>query len=119
MSEVFLFPLSTIEDPGSKGFDVELDGEWLSGFVVRKHGGVHAYRNRCPHTGASLEWQPDQFLDIGDSFIQCALHGALFSIEDGRCLRGPCVGQHLQPLAIRLHDDAVWLIEPGSDAGKE
>lgn len=112
MSEVFLFPLAALEDPGSKGFDVELDGERLSGFVVRKRGVVRAYRNRCPHTGASLEWQPDQFLDIADSFIQCALHGALFGIDDGRCLRGPCVGQYLQPLEIAVRDDGIWLRGP-------
>lgn len=116
MSEVFLFPLSALDEPGSKGFDVELDGARLAGFVVRRDATLHAYRNSCPHTGAPLEWQPDQFLDIGGSFIECALHGALFGIDDGRCVRGPCVGQHLQPLTVVIRDDGVWLQGPAAGA---
>ncbi len=112
MKDIRLFPLSTVAEPGSRGFEAELDGSMLSGFVVRKAGLLRAYRNHCPHTGAPLEWQPDQFLDIGDSFIQCALHGALFDVDEGRCLRGPCVGEHLQPLQVRVHDGDVWLQVP-------
>lgn len=103
--------LDELNDPGSKGFEYSPDGADVpvSGFVVRKAGQVYAYRNACPHTGVPLEWLPDQFLDMGNSFIQCSLHGALFVIEDGRCLRGPCVGDHLQPLSVELRGDEVWL----------
>ena len=111
MSEHFLCRLGELANPGSKGFEVMPDGETkpVSGFVVRKGVHVYAYRNSCPHTGAPLEWMPDQFLDLADSFIQCSLHGALFVIEDGRCLRGPCVGDHLQPLSVELRQGEVWL----------
>ena len=78
-------------------------------FVVRKDGILAAYRNRCPHTGAPLEWLPDQFLDLDNSFIQCAIHGALFRPEDGYCLRGPCVGQSLEPLALEVVDGRIRL----------
>lgn len=90
-----------IEDPGSRGFCIE----GLSGaafFVVQKDGQLQAYRNRCPHTGAPMEWVPDQFLDLDKSFIECALHGALFRVSDGECLRGPCAGQALQGLPLRV-----------------
>ena len=76
-------------------------------FVVRKDGILAAYRNCCPHTGAPLEWLPDQFLDLDNSFIQCAIHGALFRPEDGYCLRGPCVGQSLEPLALEVVDGRI------------
>ena len=42
-----------------------------------------------------MEWQADQFLDFDNSFIQCAIHGALFRTEDGYCVRGPCAGASL------------------------
>ncbi|MFO7604032.1 MAG: Rieske 2Fe-2S domain-containing protein, partial [Gammaproteobacteria bacterium] len=57
-----------------------------------------AYRNQCPHTGVALNWQEDVFLDSRDELIQCAMHGALFVPETGRCIWGPCQGQVLQKL---------------------
>lgn len=112
MSEHLLCRLEELTEPGSKGFEIDPGdgGAPLAGFVVRKAGQVFAYRNSCPHTGAPLEWLPDQFLDMGNGFIQCALHGALFVIEDGRCLRGPCVGDYLQPLKVALRGAEVWLL---------
>ena len=73
----------------------------IEGFVVATSTGHYAYLNRCPHTGAPLNWQPEQFLNFDNDMIQCALHGALFRIEDGHCLHGPCQGQALQALPLR------------------
>lgn len=89
----------------SRGF--ELAGEKL--FAVRKDGRLHAYRNRCPHRGIPLEWQPDQFLDVSASLIQCATHGALFLIDSGECVAGPCAGQSLEAIAIHEDDQAIWV----------
>ena len=77
--------------------------------VVRREGQVYAYQNRCPHRGIPLEWQPDQFLDHSNSLIQCATHGALFLIESGECVAGPCSGQSLTPLTCREDADGIWL----------
>lgn len=114
MSEIRLCALDELSDPGSRGFEIaQGEGELpLSLFLVRKDGRVHAYRNSCPHTGAPLEWLPNQFLDRDNGFIECALHGALFDIHDGRCLRGPCVGDHLGRLAVSVRDGVVWLASP-------
>lgn len=110
MKELPLCGLSELGDPGSKGFEINVnDGDVLRFFVVRYDGVVFAYRNRCPHTGAPLEWQPDQFLDYEGDFIECAMHGALFNISDGRCVRGPCVGDQLESLKLSLRDDMVYI----------
>jgi nitrite reductase/ring-hydroxylating ferredoxin subunit len=82
-------------------------------FLVRKRGQVYAYRNRCPHTGVTLNWQPDQFLDMDGVMIQCATHGALFRISDGYCLQGPCAGQSLEAVAIEIIDDEICLTDAG------
>lgn len=105
--------LDDIDDPGSRGFDVDTGGELpLRLFVVYRSGELNAYRNKCPHTGAPLEWMPDQFLDVDNSFIQCAIHGALFRPEDGFCLRGPCVGQSLQRIESCVEDGWVKVSLP-------
>jgi nitrite reductase/ring-hydroxylating ferredoxin subunit len=100
----------SLDDPGTRG--VELPGTTRSGaafFVALKDGEWRAYRNSCPHTGAPMEWVPHEFLDLDRSFIQCALHGALFRVGDGMCLAGPCAGQSLQALPLRLDAQGVWV----------
>ncbi len=111
MSARLLCALAEVPDPGSRGFELARgEGELpFSLFVVRKDGKLSAYRNSCPHTGAPLEWLPHQFLDRDNGFIECALHGALFDVHTGRCLRGPCVGDHLQALAVSVREGNIWL----------
>jgi len=101
----FLCDSNTLADNSSRGFEV--DGRPL--LAVRREGQVYVYQNRCPHRGIPLEWRPDQFLDPSASLIQCATHGALFLIESGECVAGPCAGQSL--LAIPSKEDAqgIWL----------
>jgi nitrite reductase/ring-hydroxylating ferredoxin subunit len=78
-------------------------------FLVSYLDQIYGYENRCPHTGVNLNWLPDQFLDADSRFIQCSMHGALFRIEDGLCMRGPCVGQSLQPVTLEFRNDAIYL----------
>ena len=96
--------IDEIEDPGSKGFEVSIGRKTRSIFVVHKDGEFHAYINECPHTGASLEWQEDQFLDMDKALIQCATHDALFTIDAGLCIAGPCNGDSLQAIDISIED---------------
>ena len=108
-----LCSLSELDDPGSRGFDIDLGTEpKLRLFLVLKDGVLSAFRNSCPHTGAPLEWQADQFLDLDNGFIQCALHGALFRTDDGYCLRGPCVGASLERLESSVVDGRVRVTLP-------
>ena len=89
----------------SKGFSL---GE-LKLLAVRKDATVHVYENRCPHRGVGLEWVADQFLDSSGSLIQCATHGALFLIDSGECVAGPCAGQALRNVAAIERDGSIWL----------
>lgn len=93
-----------IEDPGSKAFSIETRGNEgeTDIFVIHKNGQFYAYINSCPHTGASLNWQQDQFLDMDKAYIQCSTHDALFDIETGLCISGPCVGDCLTKIEISI-----------------
>lgn len=102
----FICNIDEIPDPGSRGFQVQVNDEEVSIFIVHKDGQVYGYINRCPHTGANLDWQAHQFLDMDQAFIQCATHDALFEIDTGRCVSGPCVGDFLTPVRVTLdHGD--------------
>lgn len=78
--------------------------------AVRRDGCAYLYRNRCPHRGIALEWQPDRFLDASGSLIQCATHGALFLIETGDCVAGPCAGEQLQAIDCLENADGLWAL---------
>jgi nitrite reductase/ring-hydroxylating ferredoxin subunit len=105
-----------LEDPGSKAFCLNARGETTEILVVRHNYRVYAYRNSCPHTGATLDWVPGEFLDRQREFIQCATHGALFRLVDGLCVYGPCAGDYLAPVPVTVtNGDVIWTgrdIEP-------
>jgi nitrite reductase/ring-hydroxylating ferredoxin subunit len=94
-----------LAEGSARGFDIN----GVPVFAVRKNGEVFAYHNSCPHIGVPLEWLPDQFLDSEGELIQCATHGALFVIETGVCVAGPCVGDALEPLPLVIRDGVVYL----------
>lgn len=79
-------------------------------FVVRYNAQWFAYKNACPHLGLSLDFVPNQFLVPDKSLIQCSSHGALFDIESGDCLSGPCAGQALQKIPIEIQQDKVCIL---------
>lgn len=104
--------MSDLKDPGSRGFTVSAGNATHDVFVVRKGDLVAAYLNRCPHTGAPLDWTENQFLSLDGKHIQCAMHAALFEIKDGVCVAGPCVGDRLTPIAVTIEEDEV-VVRPG------
>lgn len=99
--------IDDIADGCSKGFEI---GE-LSLFAVKKDSAVYLYANSCPHLGVELNWQQDKFLDMDNTLIQCATHGALFIIETGECVAGPCLGKALQPINYSLKDGFITLLD--------
>lgn len=108
-----LCPLASLSEPGSRGFEVEIDGAMRPIFVVRRGNEVKGYLNACPHIGAELNGQPDDFLDADRRYILCAVHGALFTIDDGRCIAGPCRGEALTPVEVTVEQGQVVLIRHG------
>ncbi len=90
----------SLERMSSKEFNAEGLGA-SGGFVVREEtGDLKAYLNSCPHTGAPLNWTPDQFLTRSGRYIQCSIHGAMFLSGSGECFSGPCSGQFLKALTV-------------------
>jgi len=107
----FLCHTTDIPENSSKGF--ELPQGSLA--VIHKNGQFYAYLNHCPHRGIRLEWEEDQFLDYDRHFIQCATHGALFRIEDGECIAGPCPGEKLSSVELIVDGGRVLVNLPDSE----
>ncbi|MHA1597245.1 MAG: Rieske (2Fe-2S) protein [Alphaproteobacteria bacterium] len=104
-----LCDLSDVEDGGSNGFFAEIDGRMESYIVIRRGDAVIVYINSCPHIGTPLDFQPGKFLNPDKTHILCSSHGALFRIEDGLCVSGPCPDQSLTPVPVHVRDGAVYL----------
>jgi len=112
MAEYPLCPANALLEGASKGFAAQPGAAYADIVVVRTREGIYAYRNCCPHTGAPMEWEPDQFLDYTGVLIQCGIHGAQFRIDDGYCIAGPCARQSLQRIAVIEKDGWLIALEP-------
>ncbi|MGL6159539.1 Rieske (2Fe-2S) protein [Microbulbifer sp.] len=115
MQKYFLCRYDELTEGQSRGFSVGPSSEQgVAGignvFAVMKDGEVYAYRNHCPHQGINLDWQPDQFLDPEGALIQCASHGALFLIETGECIAGPCAGEALMPVPVEHSPEGLYVL---------
>jgi len=109
MKSTPLCALDDIDDGESAGFVAEVCGVTTRIMVVRKGLNVYLYENSCPHILSPLDFTPGRFLTPEKDMILCSTHGALFRIEDGHCVHGPCLGKHLAPIAGSVRDGAVWL----------
>ena len=106
MTEVYLGTLAELAAGATRGYQAAPD---LSVFAVRHNDEVHVYRNLCPHAGTELNWMLDKFLDRDREYIQCSSHGALFEINTGLCIAGPCGGQHLDKLPSHVEDGNIYV----------
>ncbi|MGG7518722.1 Rieske (2Fe-2S) protein [Allorhizobium undicola] len=75
--------------------------------VVRKDGRYFGWLDSCPHysTGTPMAWKTDAYLNGERTHLTCHSHGALFEIETGDCVLGPCLGQTLTRVNIRISDE--------------
>lgn len=90
-----------IDERDARSFDTPV-GEVI---VAQRDGQFFAYKNNCPHLGISLEFQEQQFMDMDREYLLCSNHGALFRVEDGQCVFGPCLNEHLTAVPIQVHSD--------------
>ena len=102
--------ISDLPEGQSKGFRLSAFGP-DDFFLVNQAGVIHGYRNSCPHwPGASLPLKRGDYLDESARYIVCHGHNALFEIETGRCISGPCLGERLTPLTIEVDQSGTVFI---------
>jgi nitrite reductase/ring-hydroxylating ferredoxin subunit len=105
-AERVLCRVEDIAEGAAKGF-AAAPGGFTGLFAVKKEGRIRVYVNSCPHIGLPLEMLPDRFLDSKRQTIICSAHGARFRIEDGLCITGPCMGEALEAVPVRIVDGQV------------
>jgi len=71
---------------------------------------VRAYLNECPHVHIPFNFSADVFCVYeidGHRDLMCAHHTAMFHLADGHCWDGPCRGERLIPVDVRIDDGVV------------
>jgi nitrite reductase/ring-hydroxylating ferredoxin subunit len=58
-----------------------------------------------------LDYGDGEVFDEAGKMFQCRTHGALYRIEDGRCVVGPCSGASLKPVEIVEKEEGGYLPE--------
>ena len=111
---VGLGPLDAIADGAARNYVLELRAGRFHGFVVRRGGEATGYVDRCPHLGLMLARELDDYLTPRGDLIACSWHAALFRIEDGLCVGGPCAGRRLTPWPVRVVDGELVTAEAPS-----
>ncbi|HBK47718.1 MAG TPA: ferredoxin [Xanthomonadaceae bacterium] len=112
MPEPVPSPIARLEQIPQEGFlevEAEFEGAPESLVLYRDAAGVRGWLNICPHAGRRLDWAPGQFLKSREGQLVCAVHGAAFDLRDGLCVAGPCRGEALRAVGLRVEDDAVLL----------
>ncbi|MFW5426911.1 MAG: Rieske (2Fe-2S) protein [Methylophagaceae bacterium] len=109
MSHHFLCNKQEIIEGNPRGFSLELESGKFELFLVKHNDIIYAYKNQCPHLGIPLNWQPNEFLSLEQTHIQCSTHGALFNLGDGYCILGPCASESLTSLTVEHRNDELWL----------
>jgi len=107
--KLFLCDTAELAENQSKGFNLPDHTRDPALFVIRHDNQFYAYANTCPHTGAPLNWLAEQFMDMDNEYLQCSVHGALFRIQDGHCLRGPCVNQSLRKINLVIENSKIYM----------
>jgi nitrite reductase/ring-hydroxylating ferredoxin subunit len=103
MTKVFNF--NDVDNNGSLGLVAEIDGKKI--IIIRRDTEIFVYINSCAHVGTPLDLQPGKFLSRDGKNIICSTHGALFEINTGYCISGPCRDQKLMALPTRIAENEI------------
>lgn len=102
-----LAALEALPDGVPAACEVEVDGMPEPLILLRRGDAVRAWLNVCPHAGRRLDWAPGKFLLSKAGQLVCAVHGASFELDAGECVAGPCRGQSLRAVAVRVDADGM------------
>jgi nitrite reductase/ring-hydroxylating ferredoxin subunit len=78
--------------------------------VYRRDETVRAYVNNCPHFHITLNKADGDFM-LYDNNIWCGHHSAVFRLEDGICIDGPCKSGRLENIPVNVCERNVVIGE--------
>ena len=74
----------------------------------RSSGEIRVFVNRCPHFRIPLNDAPGGF-KVHGGLLMCVHHYSYFNFPHGVCVSGPCEGEPLETVAIRIEGESIYL----------
>lgn len=105
-----LCALEEISDGAAKELSFRTGSELQDIFLQRKGDVVFAFKNVCPHAGTPLNMDAGRFMEKTGTYLMCHTHGALFQLDDGLCVAGPCNGASLQAIDIIVENGNIIVV---------
>lgn len=110
--EVFVCRESELEagEVRSVSLGHDADGRPIQAMVLRDESGVVvAYRNLCRHLPVPLDGGTGELLSADGMHLVCGTHGAIYRLNDGYCVDGPCEGMALHGLSVHRRDGELYV----------
>lgn len=73
-------------------------------------GALRGYVNQCKHLPIPIDAGSREFFDEDGEHLLCGTHGALFRLDDGMCVAGPCAGLPLDRVDVVEEDGDVFVM---------
>jgi nitrite reductase/ring-hydroxylating ferredoxin subunit len=97
----------TQRDEIARGRFVRIGHGFDSLLIGRVGGGWRAYTNVCRHRALPLDLGARSPMSDDGRYLLCSQHGALYRLEDGKCVIGPCAGESLATVAVSEDGEAL------------
>lgn len=107
-----MLPKKLFSELSTQSFQVKFKGRIVRGFAVSRGGDYFAYLNRCQHLPVTLDLNDNEFFTHDKKFLQCHMHGAIYEIDSGLCVGGPCQGASLLKLSLEEEEDEIVITVP-------
>ena len=105
-----LCSIDDIENNTAKELSFRSGNDLYDIFIQNHDGNIYAYVNVCPHAGTPLNMEEGRFMEKSGKYLMCHTHGALFQLDDGLCVAGPCNGAKLQAVAVKVEKGLILVV---------
>ncbi len=96
---------------GKYAFTVNYRGERQPALLIRFHGTVYGYLNRCVHMPKRLDCEESNIFDATGRFLRCSMHTIHYDPPTGECLSEICAGKSLTALKVEEREGRVYLMD--------
>jgi len=78
-------------------------------------GSPRAFVNLCRHLPVPIDGGSKRYLSGDGQHLLCGTHGALFRLDDGDCVAGPCLRMPLFALPCEEEDGVLYVCDTQPD----
>ncbi|HEV8541507.1 MAG TPA: Rieske 2Fe-2S domain-containing protein [Verrucomicrobiae bacterium] len=92
-------------------FTYREEGISREGFLALIESEIVCYENVCRHLPLPLDYGDGRFFTEDEKHFVCQTHGAMYDLQNGLCVAGPCVGASLKKIHVEVRGDEIWIQE--------